>query len=201
MPTPDAPCPGLAAGLVNYREYADNYYGDFLDYTRAVRGRHALIMSRPVDSQQVKLLGAELVMSFSPRRVVLSGWVGDQDPTWGGLQVRRCAGGWGGRRHCDAHCRRGSAGRTAQHYPQRLARLRELWLRHWRLPARRPAHHGAVHTVSLHAAAPRRVTDATVPALRWFQLGAFLPLMENGGQGVRGAHSARAWCQQVLTAA
>eukprot|EP00117_Sycon_ciliatum_P034030 scpid86544/ scgid4791/ len=37
------------SGHVSYRNYADHYYGDFFDHTRAVRGKDALIMSRPVD--------------------------------------------------------------------------------------------------------------------------------------------------------
>ena len=37
-------------GHVTYRDYADGYYGDFLDHTRKVRGQRGLIMSRPVDS-------------------------------------------------------------------------------------------------------------------------------------------------------
>lgn len=36
-------------------------------------------MSRPVDCQ-----GA--CYNFSPREVVLSGWVGDDEPTWEGFQ-------------------------------------------------------------------------------------------------------------------
>jgi hypothetical protein len=38
-------------GTVSYREYADMYYGDFWDYTRAKLGDDRLIMSRPVDAQ------------------------------------------------------------------------------------------------------------------------------------------------------
>lgn len=64
------------SGLITYREYADMYYGDFFNYTRQVRGPNALIMSRPVDD----------LWSFSPRYVVFSGWVGDDDPTFDGLQ-------------------------------------------------------------------------------------------------------------------
>lgn len=41
-------------------------------------------MSRPVDSYDlVGQLGAYL--EFSPRYVVFSGWVGDEDPTWAGM--------------------------------------------------------------------------------------------------------------------
>ena len=32
-----------------YHQYADYYYGDFFNHTRAVRGEQGLIMSRPVD--------------------------------------------------------------------------------------------------------------------------------------------------------
>jgi len=37
-------------------------------------------MSRPVDSF------GDIYISFSPRDVVFSGWVGDQDPTFEGLE-------------------------------------------------------------------------------------------------------------------
>lgn len=45
-------------------------------------------------------LGDILYLDFSPRRVVLSGWVGDQDPTFKGLEEalkRYIQSAWAGR--------------------------------------------------------------------------------------------------------
>ena len=41
--------PRGSKGFLTYREYADAYYGDFFNYTRAKVGNGSLIMSRPVD--------------------------------------------------------------------------------------------------------------------------------------------------------
>ncbi len=65
--------------LVHYREYADLYYGSFLNHSRS-RNPYAIIWSRPVDS-----LSNKVYMDFSPRYATFSGWVGDQDPTFSGL--------------------------------------------------------------------------------------------------------------------
>eukprot|EP01089_Gocevia_fonbrunei_P020690 TRINITY_DN7769_c0_g1_i2.p1 TRINITY_DN7769_c0_g1~~TRINITY_DN7769_c0_g1_i2.p1 ORF type:complete len:588 (-),score=108.30 TRINITY_DN7769_c0_g1_i2:90-1853(-) len=67
------------SGIISERQYADLYYRDFFYYTRS-KNPEALIMSRPVDSYDM------LYLDFSPRDVVFSGWVGDQDPTFAGLQ-------------------------------------------------------------------------------------------------------------------
>lgn len=67
------------SGQIHEREYADMYYGDFFNYTRT-KNPNALIMSRPVDSWEF------VYWSFSPHYVMYSGWVGDQDPTFDGLQ-------------------------------------------------------------------------------------------------------------------
>jgi hypothetical protein len=40
-----------------------------------VNGEETLIMSRPVDGEDF------VYLDFSPRRVVFSGWIGDNDPT------------------------------------------------------------------------------------------------------------------------
>jgi alpha-glucosidase (family GH31 glycosyl hydrolase) len=58
-----------------YRQYSNDYYRDFFDYSR-IKNDDALIMARPVDAY----------WSFAPRDVVFSGWVGDQDPTFAGLR-------------------------------------------------------------------------------------------------------------------
>ena len=50
------------SGVLTYRDYADAYYHDFFNYTRHRNGDECLIMSRPVDSEQIDALaGAKLV--------------------------------------------------------------------------------------------------------------------------------------------
>jgi hypothetical protein len=75
--------PISAKGPVDYRQYADAYYGNFFNYSRSVNP-DALIMSRPVDSYEL-IAGVSAFLNFSPRYAVFSGWVGDQDPTFSGL--------------------------------------------------------------------------------------------------------------------
>jgi len=72
-------------GSISERDYANDYYRDFFYYTRK-KNPDSLIMSRPVDSYP------PVYWDFSPRDVVFSGWVGDQDPTFSGLQdaLRNC---------------------------------------------------------------------------------------------------------------
>jgi len=124
-------------GLIGYREYANLYYGDFFDYTRQRLGDDRLIMSRPVDSYPVLAPYADAYLSFSPRRVVLSGWVGDQDPTFDGLK--------------DA--------------------LRNMLHSAWR----------GYPNFGCDIGGYRSGQRSAELFTRWFQLGAFLPLMENGG--------------------
>ena len=45
----------------------------------------ALIWSRPVDSYPL-FLNLSAFLEFSPKYVMFAGWVGDQDPTFAGLQ-------------------------------------------------------------------------------------------------------------------
>lgn len=66
---------------VTYRQYADLYYRDFYQHANLRRGGEALIMARPVDSQAKPLFNR-----YAPRDVMFSGWVGDQDPTFQGLE-------------------------------------------------------------------------------------------------------------------
>lgn len=69
----------------SWDHYRTLYYSDFWYYVRARLGNQALLMSRPVDCMPP---GSGLVhFSFSPRDVVFSGWVGDQDPTFEGMKV------------------------------------------------------------------------------------------------------------------
>jgi len=66
---------------VRYREYADQYYGTFYNYTKS-RNPDALIMSRPVDSFQSKFF-----LGYSPKYVMFAGWVGDQHNTVDGFRA------------------------------------------------------------------------------------------------------------------
>jgi alpha-glucosidase (family GH31 glycosyl hydrolase) len=63
-------------GIVTRKQYSDAYYGDFFNYTRKQRGNDTLIMSRPAD------WFGPIYLDFSPRYVMYSGWVGDDDPTF-----------------------------------------------------------------------------------------------------------------------
>jgi len=81
MEVPDAQW--YAGTNVSHRTYADAYYGDFFDYTQTVNGDECLIMSRPVDGAQYH---TPLYLPFSPRRVVFSGWTGDDDADFAGLR-------------------------------------------------------------------------------------------------------------------
>ena len=72
----------------SYHQYADYYYGDFFNHTRARRGDAGLIMSRPVDCvfrDQV----TRVCLQQSPKYVMTSGWVGDDNSDMHGL--RGCA--------------------------------------------------------------------------------------------------------------
>lgn len=64
---------------VGIHEYGHQYYGSFYNYTKS-RTDDALIMSRPVDSLKNKFF-----LSYSPKYVMFSGWVGDQDSSAAGF--------------------------------------------------------------------------------------------------------------------
>jgi len=64
---------------ITEQDYAHLYYGDYFNHTQSKRPE-GLIMSRPVDSSGPEKL------NYSPRYVMYSGWVGDQDPTFSGLK-------------------------------------------------------------------------------------------------------------------
>jgi len=106
---------GGALGYQNqsltYQQYADSYYRDFFQYTREKRGDVGLIMSRPSDCMVDSV--AKVCWGYSPKDVVYSGWVGDDDATFNGL--RGCAkkvvySAWGGYANfgCDVGGYRGS---------------------------------------------------------------------------------------------
>jgi len=72
----------------SYRQYADFYYGDFLNYTRVRRGEaDGLLMSRPVDCQFDP--DSQVCWNYSPKFAMTSGWVGDDESDWNGF--RGCA--------------------------------------------------------------------------------------------------------------
>lgn len=77
---------------ISYREYADSYYRFYFNETRS-RSEDNLIMCRPVDGYD------PVWLQFAPHDTVFMGWVGDADPTWGGLQqtlLRYLQSGWDG---------------------------------------------------------------------------------------------------------
>ena len=109
----------------SYPQYADLYYGDFFNYTRAHRGDAGLIMSRPVDC--ISDEPSRICMDQSPKYVMASGWVGDDDATMAGL--RGCArkviySAWDGYANfgCDVGGYRDQAGQSA-------ANRKEMFLR------------------------------------------------------------------------
>jgi alpha-glucosidase (family GH31 glycosyl hydrolase) len=70
-----------AAGPVTVKEYQEMYYRDFFEYTRAKLGNDRVITARPVDSYGIPFWGP----TFASPETNFAGWVGDQDPDWGGL--------------------------------------------------------------------------------------------------------------------
>jgi hypothetical protein len=72
-------------GNITYPQYANYYYGHTLNFTRSIQP-DALIWSRPVDSFPL-FLNISAYLPYSPHYVMFSGWVGDQDPTFSGLNV------------------------------------------------------------------------------------------------------------------
>jgi alpha-glucosidase (family GH31 glycosyl hydrolase) len=136
---------GYQDQAITYHQYATMYYRDFLQYTRQKRsslgsqGDAGLIMSRPIDCSVDSV--TKLCNPFSPRDVMYSGWVGDDDATWQGM--RGC--------------------------------LRKVIYSSWSKFANFGCDIGGYRGND-------NAKDRTL-FTRWAQLGAFLPLMENGGGG------------------
>lgn len=122
---------------LTYDQYSEFYYGDFFNYTRTVRGKEGLIMSRPIDCADSVDVGC---IPMSPKYVMYSGWMGDDDASFQGL--RSCAR----KVIYSAHAGYMNFGCDIGGYRGIDVSQKELFI-------------------------------------RWFQLGAFLPLMENGGGG------------------
>lgn len=82
---------GYQDQVITYQQYAYMYYRDFFYYTRQKRSADGpnnsdagLIMSRPVDCNLDNV--SKICTPFSPKDVMLSGWVGDDDATFVGMQ-------------------------------------------------------------------------------------------------------------------
>ena len=129
-------------------EYQDAYYRDFFEYTREQLGNDRLISARPVDSYAIPFWGP----SFAPRDVNFAAWVGDQDPTWFGMNAALTNMFFSGERGFV------NFGSDIGGYRGDDIRDEELFV-------------------------------------RWAQLGAFCPVMENGGAG---EHRPWMYSQQVL---
>eukprot|EP01038_Epipyxis_sp_PR26KG_P009737 gene9737-13103_t len=74
---------------ITYHEYASSYFRDFYYYTREKRSSDTgpdsgLIWSRPVDCLIDPV--SKLCIPSSPRDVMMSGWVGDDDGTFNGFR-------------------------------------------------------------------------------------------------------------------
>lgn len=94
-------------------------------------------MSRPVDG--IPLTGnTKYFMKFSPKYVMYSGWVGDQDPTFDGLKDAMSNIIW------------------------------SAWYNYTNFGSDIGGYRGGKRTGEL--------------LIRWAQMGAFMPLMENGGE-------------------
>ena len=72
------------AGALSFAQYSDFYYGHSLNFSRSIVP-DALIWSRPVDSFPLAL-NISAFLEYSPKYVMFSGWVGDQDPTFAGMK-------------------------------------------------------------------------------------------------------------------
>ncbi|HPM76513.1 MAG TPA: glycoside hydrolase family 31 protein [bacterium] len=124
------------SGNITPKEYQEQYYRDFFNYTRERLGNDRVITARPVDSYGVPFWGP----TFAPRDVNFAAWVGDQDPTWFGMN----------------------------------AALINLFF---------SGDRGAVNIgCDIGGYRSDDMRDKNV-FIRWAQLGALLPIMENGGGG------------------
>jgi alpha-glucosidase (family GH31 glycosyl hydrolase) len=87
----------LMKGRQARKDYSRNYYSDFYDYTREKTGRKTVIMARPMEQilnesvfglpAWANPLGTGLYLKFAPVEKSFMSWVGDQDPTFSGLQI------------------------------------------------------------------------------------------------------------------
>ncbi|HUT53761.1 MAG TPA: TIM-barrel domain-containing protein [bacterium] len=78
------------AGPVKPWAHNDRYYQDFFDYTRRRLGPDRVIMARPVEYLDLSgIVGQPVMLAFpyARREINFAGWVGEQDPTFEGLQT------------------------------------------------------------------------------------------------------------------
>lgn len=119
-----------AAGWKTNREYGDAYYRAFYAYV-AQKGPDAIIMARPYDSGTI----------YAPVDANPAGWVGDQEPDWGGKGIEEAL--------------------------DNVLASAELGF--------------SMLGSDIGGYRPGDRSDRLF--LRWTQLGALSPLMENGGRG------------------
>ena len=124
-------------GVKSVKEYQEAYYRYFFEHTREKLGKDRVITARPVDTYGIPFIAAP---TFAPHDVNFAGWVGDQDPTWNGLNAAM--------QNMFASAYRGyvNFGSDIGGYRGDDIREKELFI-------------------------------------RWAQIGALTPIMENGGSG------------------
>jgi hypothetical protein len=72
-------------GPLTFAQYSDLYYGHTLNFTRTVNPE-ALIWARPVDGFPLAF-NLTAFLTYAPKYAMVSGWVGDADPTFDGLRA------------------------------------------------------------------------------------------------------------------
>jgi hypothetical protein len=77
--------PQGATGPFTYQDYSNFYYGHSLNFTRTINPE-ALIWGRPVDGFPLAL-NLTAFLAYAPKYAMVSGWVGDADPDFDGLQA------------------------------------------------------------------------------------------------------------------
>ena len=137
---------------------------DFFNYTRQKNGEHCLTWGRPVDS--FPLIGEELsaYLPYSPKFVMFAGWVGDQNPNFEGLRFAMrniIHSAWHNYTNFGSDIGGKQAGPCS--VPSPLS------------PPLGPPCVG-------YRKGPGLFGRTTELFTRWFQMGAFVPLMENGGE-------------------
>lgn len=131
------PAVGHDGKTVSWKEYKDQTYDDFFNYTREKLGNDRVIMARPVDDLLARI---GLPLTSANRDVNFAGWVGDQDNDWNGLK----------------HTLNNMFSSTMFDYVS--------------------------YGTDIGGFRREFEPDKNV-FLRWAQLGAFCPIMENGGGG------------------
>lgn len=70
---------------ITWDDYRIQYYTDFYEYTRQRLGNDRVITARPIDTYGFGAAVASETL-FAPKPINYCGWVGDQDPDFGGLK-------------------------------------------------------------------------------------------------------------------